>query len=266
MIHFLCEDALYVLLLPYFPFLLLVNSCKKNNQATITISGTISDSAGTIAAANVQLSVNEIKMERIPIHSKRFIPAQPVPTDFSHTFDTYNAIEYKIDVISENRFDQSLTIDPDDLDINQVNTYNFYLDPQAWFKVNLQNTSPVDSNDFLLFQITSPQPSCSGCCNNLVLPFPGEFIDTTLKCMAAGNDVLHLSWTVTKFGFPNQFEDSLYCAIEEIPLNTAFLIDRLITTLPLNRLNGRYPRSLIQSDMHQSYNRSHLRNISVNYL
>ena len=195
------------------PFLFIVNSCKKNNQATITISGTISDSAGTIAAANVQLSVNEIKNGTYSNSFETFYSGTTGSDGFfSHTFNTYNAIEYKIDVVSENRFDQSLTIDPDDLDINQVNTYNFYLDPQAWFKVNLQNTSPVDSNDFLLFQITSPQPSCSGCCNNLVLPFPGEFIDTTLKCMAAGNDVLHLSWTVTKFGFPNQFEDSLYCA------------------------------------------------------
>jgi predicted 3-demethylubiquinone-9 3-methyltransferase (glyoxalase superfamily) len=193
--------------------LLSLVSCKKENESTITIAGTISDSGGSIAGAEIQLAVKEITGGTYSNTFTTFHSGlSATDGSYSHTFDAYNAIEYKVDVLTDNRFDQSLVIDPDDLKRGQINTYNFVLQPQAWFKINLQNSSPVDSSDFLLFQLTTTQSECAGCCNNLVQPFAGEFVDTTLKCMTTGNVMLHMSWIVTKFGIANQYEDSLYCA------------------------------------------------------
>lgn len=199
------------LLVILFSLLSLV-ACKKESESTITIAGTVSDSGGVIAGAEIQMAVKEITGGTYSNTFNTFHSGLSASDgSYSHTFDAYNAIEYKIDVLTDNRFDQSLIIDPDDLKRNQINTYNFVLQPQAWFKINLQNSSPVDSSDFLLFQLTTPQSECVACCNNLVQPYAGEFVDTTLKCMTTGNVMLHMSWIVTKFGISNQYEDSLYC-------------------------------------------------------
>jgi len=200
--------SLFLLL---FSFISVV-SCKKESESTITIAGTISDSGGAIQGAEIQMAVKEITGGTFSNTFNTFYSGLSASDgSYSHTFDVYNAIEYKIDVLTDNRFDQSLVIDPDDLNRNQINTYDFVLQPQAWFKINLQNSSPVDSTDFLLFQLTTIQSACAGCCNNLIQPFAGEFIDTSWKCMTTGNIMLHMSWAVTKFGFTNQYEDSLYC-------------------------------------------------------
>ena len=199
------------LLVILFSLLSLV-ACKKESESTITIAGTVSDSGGVIAGAEIQMAVKEITGGTYSNTFNTFHSGLSASDgSYSHTFDAYNAIEYKIDVLTDNRFDQSLIIDPDDLKRNQINTYNFVLQPQAWFKINLQNSSPVDSSDFLLFQLTTPQSECVACCINLVQPYAGEFVDTTLKCMTTGNVMLHMSWIVTKFGISNQYEDSLYC-------------------------------------------------------
>ena len=189
-------------------------ACKKENNSTITLAGTISDSTtGAIGGANIQFSVKEISGGTFSsIFQTYYSGTSASDGTYTHTFDAHNALEYKIEITSENRFDQEYIINPDDLERNATNTFNFSLIPQSWYRVNIRNTSPYDSTDLIQYQIASSQLSCPGCCHNLIQLFDGDLVDTTFKCMTTGNSMLKTSWNVTKNGFLMPFSDSVYCS------------------------------------------------------
>ncbi len=189
-------------------------SCKKPSSARITIEGTISDASSTIPDAEIQLAVKEISSGT---YSNNFVVFHTANSNasghYSHDFEAYNAIEYKIDVTGQNRFSESLVLDSDELQRNETNTYDFNLQPKAWYKVIIKNTSPVDSSDLLRYQITSSQPSCPSCCGNLISNLSGDTVDTSLKCLTFGNSTLDIGWIVTKNGFTNSYSNSITCNI-----------------------------------------------------
>ncbi len=188
-------------------------SCKKENNSEVTISGTISDSAGAIAGANVDLSVKEISSGTFSSSfNELYSGTTGSDGKYSHTFTPGNPIEYKIEVLADNRFDEELIINADDVQRGTNNVYNFNLRPQAWYRVNIKNTIPFDSTDLLQYQISSSQESCPGCCNNLVRLFEGDVVDTTLKCMTTGNQMLKVNWVVTKNSIIQSYSDSVFCA------------------------------------------------------
>jgi len=196
-------------------FSLTFTSCKKPETATITIAGNITESSGTgINGANVEMSVKEVSGGTFSSTFNTFYSgASASDGSYSHTFDAHNAVEYKIEITGDNRFDQEFIINPDDLERNATNTYNFTLIPQAWYEVNIRNTSPFDSTDFMQYQIETTQLSCPGCCHNLIQVFSGDVVDSTFKCMTTGNTMLKVNWYVTKNSIPSSFSDSVYCAI-----------------------------------------------------
>ena len=203
-------NRLIVLLAPVL--LISFYSCKKPSTAHITIEGYISDANGPVSDAQIQLSVKEITSGT---YSNTVVVFH---TDYSNSdgnycydFEAYNAIEYKIDVTGLNRFSQSLTLDADELKRNDVNTYDFELIPQGWYKIFIENTSPVDSLDLLQYQITSSQPNCNSCCENTISVYVGDTVNTSDKCMTIGNATLNISWIVTKNGFSSSYSNSINC-------------------------------------------------------
>ena len=187
-------------------------SCKKPEPARITIEGTISDATGAVSDAEIQLAVKEISSGT---YSNNFVVFHTTNSNalgkYLHDFEAYNAIEYKIDVVGQNRFSESLVFDSDELQKNETNTYDFYLQPKAWYKVIIKNTSPVDSSDLLQYQITSSQPICSSCCGNTISVLIGDTVNTSLKCLTLGNTTLDIGWVVTKNGFTNSYSNSITC-------------------------------------------------------
>ncbi|MFT7611457.1 MAG: hypothetical protein ACI9J3_000402 [Parvicellaceae bacterium] len=194
---------------------LVLTSCKKQEPATITIAGTITETNGTaISGADIKMSVKEISGGTFSSTFNTFYNGPSASNgSYSHTFDAHNAVEYKIEITGDNRFDQEFIINPDDLERNAANTYDFSLIAQAWYKVNIRNTSPFDSTDFMQYQIASTQLNCPGCCHNLIQVFSGDLVDSTFKCMTTGNSMLKVNWYVTKNSIPSSYSDSVYCAI-----------------------------------------------------
>lgn len=191
-----------------------IASCKKEEQATITIAGVVSDSAGSVSGASIAISVKEISGGTFSNTFSTFYSGTSASNgSYSHTFDSYNAIEYKIEVESPNRFDEELIINPEDLQKNATNTFNFNMRPQGWYRVNIRNSAPFDSTDLIQYQISTSQEPCPGCCHNLLELYSGDMVDTTTKCMTTGNTMVTASWVVTKNSIAQSYSDSVYCAI-----------------------------------------------------
>ena len=196
-----------------FALTLFYSSCRKEPElATLTIKGIVADpNVGAIGNASVQLSVQEIVGG---VWSTTFTSIASTTTSssgaFEFNFDNRSAVEYRVEVLKDNHFGVQSMINPQSLSPETPLNVNIDMYSQAWLRVNIKNTSPVNSDDQLLYTQTGGVNNCSQCCTNVEREFNGELVDTSFICPLYGNQTAHYTLIETKNMVSSSTLDSIF--------------------------------------------------------
>ncbi len=199
---------LIFVLVPFFCF---INSCKKKD-ALITIKGTVTNSGNQFGVSSVNVKIFSKELDNNTF-SNSFKLLKSSTTDASggyhFEFEYRNALEYKIEISSQNYFNYTNIINPDDLKVNETNTLNIELDPKSTLKLRIRNQIPQNNQDNIVFN--SLNSNCDLCYNPAVFSFNGLSVDTTIIYNTLGQRYWKYAYYVTKNSFTQSYNDSVYC-------------------------------------------------------
>lgn len=202
-------------------FVFIFSACRKNNELSITIEGTVLNSGDQSYAAGVTVKVKFQEIGSGTV-STAYQTIASTTTDangfYRVTFDKPAAAEYKFELSSPRHFASEFTESADNISATQTNTRNFQIDPLSWFAVHLKNVNPVTTQDMIIFQNNSESNPCSTCCNNVAQSFTGMNTDTVLVCKRKGGTRIKFSWIVQKGSSNQTYSDSVLVA----PYDTSF--------------------------------------------
>lgn len=193
--------------------LFVLTGCKKN-VSTITIEGVVRNAVtnSPISGASVQIRVQELNGGAL---NSTFNTVSNLTTSangsYTVRFDAHKATQYQIKVNATNYSKSEILINPDDLKRNASNSYNFKLDPIAYYRVHIKNQAGFNANDRITYQITTDQPECPTCCTKTPLTLQGMNTDTIFGCTTTADQFLVAQWLVTKNGITSSFSDSVRC-------------------------------------------------------
>ena len=95
------------------------------------------------------------------------------------------------------------------LDVGKKNHPLVGLQPEAYLKLYIKNTSPFDGNDVI---------SINGGWNASIPSFYGTSVDTFTMVRVNGNVNIAIYWSVTKNDLRNLYSDSIYCPVFDTTL------------------------------------------------
>jgi hypothetical protein len=169
---------------------------------------------------NTELPVNDITVN---LSSKslsgstystsfRVIDSQTSNSNGISNFNTeYSTIiEFKIDTEADNYQSYNLSINPDDLLKDDVNSVLIKLQSTAFVNINIKNQFPLNSQDEIVFNSTVP--NCTNCIQIPALVLSGMQIDTSFNGLIHGNQYFKYSYITTKNNITIQYIDSVYCS------------------------------------------------------
>ena len=195
-------------------FLLL--SCKKNRDNMIDISGTVKNAINDQPIAGVQ-AVLEVKEMGGNSYSNSFSEIGISLTDtygqFDFEFENRNAIEYRLTFNSDNYISKTTSINPDDLDLAEVNVYNQEIYSWSYLKVNISNSSPFNAADQIILNFNNMivESSGPGSCLTNIISLTGSAADTTFECQVYGDQTVGYEYFVTKNNSTIQLNGGVYC-------------------------------------------------------
>jgi hypothetical protein len=192
--------------------LVCILSCNKEEQASISISGTVTDKYNGQAASGVSVEVSAQELSSgtySSAYNRIFTTTTDASGNYSQTFDAPNAIEYKMEVSKSELHTSERIINPDSWSKTNNNLEDFTIAGKAWFRVHIKNVSPWDTLDRVVYQTNADHPECPACCNNNHIDITGLFIDTVLTCETYSNQVIDVSYIVTKHFVPTTYTNSI---------------------------------------------------------
>jgi hypothetical protein len=203
----------------YFSFLLIsllllgFFSCKKSSDNEINIEGYIIDANQHIPLANAVVTFWASRIQD-GIYNPNYTQVAFAITDASGYYKIKTAKDadagYRITAEKSKYFslisDYSVEVlSPG----NHQLSYSIY--PEAFFKLIVKNTSPVNNNDFISYWFNSTQPTGINCCNNNIVSFTGQTYENTIKCRTYGAQNMVIKWNVKKDNIVMPSEFSVYC-------------------------------------------------------
>jgi hypothetical protein len=211
------------------PFLLIIFlvicianvGCKKK-QNKISIRGYLFDPKQNISVAGALVTISSSKISS-GVYNSNYQDIATTTTDasgnFSFDFTEAATSGYRFYIRKDKYFDYTVDVSADDITHEQAYTPTFNLYPEAYLKLEVKNTTPYDSADFISFRMTTGFLECYQCCTNTIFKGYGETYDTIMKCKTYGSSTVTLNWTVTKNALPPiNHNQNVYCT----PYDTTF--------------------------------------------
>ncbi|NBX38039.1 MAG: carboxypeptidase regulatory-like domain-containing protein [Flavobacteriia bacterium] len=181
------KNSFYFLVL-----LILLTSCKKG-AGSFTLEGQITDdSFGTaLAGATVQLhriysGTNQSSLEGT------FLTGNDGKYHF--TFPRTRTEKYILKVFKPQYFDQSITINYSQLQLNQPNLADVHTTAKSWIRLRIVNTNP-NVSDQMQFIRQLGKSGCDACCIGGMQHFYGA-VDTSIYCINDGNFPYSIEYAV----------------------------------------------------------------------
>ena len=201
-------------------FLLAFTSCKKKT-IQFTLKGKVNDTSFDNGLSGATLT-----FYKVPVASTTKVNLGSTTTDsdgnYSFSFDRDQSEKYYIECTKNQYYGAEKLIYFSDLKTDGDNVYNMDMEAQATVTWVLKNQLPTHPEDLMKIQKLDGKTDCDACCANTFYIYPGENVDTSLTCMAKGNEWLHFYVIYFDSSYQYSHKDSVYC--------TAFQT----TTYPLN--------------------------------
>lgn len=210
----------------FFPLIMILLMCIagagcEKKQNTISIRGNVFDPMQNIAVANALVTISSSKITS-GVYNSSYQDISITTTDasgnFSLDFTEEKSAGYRFYIRKEKYFDYTVDISANDITHEQTYTPNFNLYTVAYLKLEVKNTNPYDSADFISYRFTTGFLECYQCCTNTMFKGYGKTYDTIMKCKTYGNNTVSLNWIVTKNGIPINHNQNVFCT----PNDTTF--------------------------------------------
>ncbi len=202
-----------VLSLCFLGVFMLVNSCKKDDDKTIIIQGKITDANQQTAISNAEVTFWSSRIQS-GTYNPNYISLATAITDAGGNYNLQITKEkdvgFRITVNKARYFGQTTDMSVESLSAGTHNL-NYSIYPEAYFKLNVKNVSPINNSDFISYWISNPQPSGANCCNNLPINFTGQFYENTVICRTYGAQNITVKWNVKKQNNVTSSESNFYC-------------------------------------------------------
>jgi hypothetical protein len=177
----------------------LLVTCKKGNFDQ-RIEGVVTN--GTLGG---NMSGIQIKLKKQSITSGVFntnyetVAETTSASDGSYSIDfkRENVAGYKLEARKENYFDRDFLINPDNISPGDVYTRNITMLARADFRVEVENTTPLNNNDVLTYHNLNANFSCD-CCDNEDRIYGGTDINESATCGVWGNYWIKYFYQVEK--------------------------------------------------------------------
>lgn len=200
--------------------LIIIYSCKKDEQKTIIIKGKIIDKNQNIAVSGAEIIFWASKLQG-GTYNPSLIPVSSTISsdngDFQLSYEKDKDASYRITIDKSNYFGVTQDIDVDKLPPNTYN-FNYEIIPEAFLKLTVKNYFPYDNNDFIGYTINAPQPLGTNCCPTSSNTGIGYFYENTIKCKTYGAQKVKISWSVKKNNINSLYDSLVYCN----PFDTTF--------------------------------------------
>ena len=198
----------------FFSVIFLFFSCRKNADTRIDVSGSISDRINNSLIDNVDVLL-EVKDVGGTTFSNSFSTLETTKTNgngsYEFSFQNRNALEYRLTFSKEGYFTDHKLINPDLLQVDQVNTIDFDIYSSCYLLLNLNNTFPFNGSDEIILNADLISSSVGSCFTNIV-NMVGANADTIIECQVYGNQMVKFDYFVTKDNFTNSYSDSVFCS------------------------------------------------------
>lgn len=187
--------------------------CNKNNDQNLRVNGKVSDVRNNSGLSGVSILLSEQVVEDGALNAS-FQTADETDTDgsgnYELVFQRRNALLYRLDYAKDGYFNRRIEINPDDLNPGETITRSFGMIPEAFFEVQLLNSSPVSPDDEIRFRNLDGNFNCA-CCTTDWIVQEGQTVDTTFTCRLHGDFMMHFTYEITKVGFDTTIVDSVFC-------------------------------------------------------
>lgn len=194
-----------------FVLIILLSTCKKEDLE-LHITGNVFDPNQmiTIAGASVVLSGKELSGGTF---NNNFNTIASTTTNgnghFEFQFERKTISEYRIRVSKDGYFEKNILITGDAIQANATYNVNIEAIPKAYYKLRLEDTSPIDDTDRISYRNINADLDCS-CCNNQTVTMLGTDVDTSYTCIHEGAKWLQYYYEVEKNNNINSLRDSVY--------------------------------------------------------
>ncbi|MEI8202931.1 MAG: carboxypeptidase-like regulatory domain-containing protein [Bacteroidota bacterium] len=196
--------------------LLLFTTCKKDNTFKVSLQGTIFDpnSNQPVSNANIVLSASMISSGT---YNSNYNEVTSTSSDANGNYSistsiTGKPVGFRIAVVKQGYFFNSVDIGPTVFDNNTTYQQSFNIYPEAYLALQVKNVSPNDSTDKITYYYTTlPSLFCSQCCSDNQITGNGQYYQSASTCKTYGNQWTKIIWTVIKFGNLNYHVDSIFC-------------------------------------------------------
>lgn len=194
-------------------FITILSTCSKDEDKTLQINGNISDGNQHIPVKDAVVTFWVSRIQN-GTYNPNLTPLISLNTDengnYSFNVSKDKDAAYRITVEKEKYFSLTTDYNVDDLPSGTHNL-NYSILPEAYFKMHVANTTPIDNNDMIGYYISSNQPSVNNCCNNQTFTGLGYFYNYTHICKTYGAQQIKINWTVKKNNFISYYDTAIYC-------------------------------------------------------
>ncbi len=191
----------------------LTNSCKKDDENTIIVKGIITDANLKTPIANAEVTFWASRIQNATYNSN-YISLATTYTDANGNYVLQitkgKDAGFRITAEKAKYFGQTADIVVDALPAG-THTLNYSIYPEAFFKMNVKNNTPINNSDFISYWFYNTQPTGANCCNNLAINFTGQFYENTVKCRTFGGQNIIVKWNVKKNNVVTYNESTIYC-------------------------------------------------------
>ena len=198
-------------------FIFIVVSCKRNKDNMIDISGNVIHAITDQNIGDVQVLL-EFKGFGGSSYSNTYTEIETTTTHqngtYSFSFENRNAIEFRIKFSIENFYSEETTINPDDLDLTDINIYDKKLNSRSYMILNINNSFPQNNQDQIVFNFNDfifQDPGPGSCFSNII-SLTGSTADTTIECQVYGDQNVNFDYFVTKNNITNQYSGNVLCS------------------------------------------------------
>lgn len=195
-----------------FFFALLAVACRRNEEITLVVEGSVLDFRNNWGISGVNVRLDEQVVEGGTLTSA-FGTVTTVTTGedgfFRIEFPRKNALKYRLRMTKEGYFSKEFEINPDDINPEAPFTDDYTIIPQAELKVNIRNTNPESVDDLLRYRNLNAFFECA-CCTNDFVDCYGSTVDTSFTCTLYGDHTMTYIYTVYRTEV-TEVIDSLFC-------------------------------------------------------
>ncbi len=200
-------------LVPACWVLIILSGCTPKNQFTFVLEGTVKNARTLAPVSGLELSLSQQVLSS-GTFNENFNYLTGVSTDasgnYAMEFPRENAVAYRLNTSDAPYIARTFSFDQDDFTIDEPNTFNFSVFPEAFIEVHLSNQLPSAPSDLFRFRFDQVNFDCQ-CCNGEWKQFAGTETDTTFGCRLYGDTWLHYVTQYTSETTDTLIADSVWC-------------------------------------------------------